>query len=203
MITGKFITLKPFDAEDSENSRDWFNSPSASDYLKLHHPFNELEHQQWYEKISTDKTFLFFSIYSNISKSRMGCVWIEHIDMIDGKAEIFLLASKKLTEAATECTEAVDLFVKYIFEFLNINKIYCSVPTENISLRDLFLRSSFETEAILKQEFYRGGTYRDVFRMASFRTQSKQTMQQPQKSKDNSAPPEIQWFQSARTSRRL
>ncbi len=200
MITGKKITLKPFDAEDSERLREWANLHEICFSADFSYPINELEHQHWYEKISADRTKLFFSFYNG--SEHKGCVWLEYIDYVNSKARVYSVSSQKESLASEEWSEAIYLITKYAFSKLNLNKIYCEIPAGNTFLKSIFERGGLKQEAILIEEFFKNGTYENAIRFSAIRSKpaSQQNAQQSTPDTKHEVP-RVQWFQTTKNLR--
>lgn len=148
-------------------------------------------------KESRKNIYYAFSIYSNALKANIGTIWLENIKLASGTAKLNVLASRRLQDIASEISEGISLFVKIIVEYVNLNKIYCRIPDENTLLKEIFKQAAFEEEALLKGEYFKGGQYKDVSRLAFFRNAHKTPSQ-----KKSANPIEIQWFQSSKYHRK-
>ena len=202
MITGKKITLKPFEAEDSERFRNWINSLNVLEFAQFRLPVSELEHLQWYEKIANDKSRVFFACYNNGDMSHKACVWLENIDIYNGNAEIFAVDGDETSTLNEYVTESVQLLLKYAFESLKLNKLYSNVPLSKASFKNMLEKAGFESEALLREEVFINGKYEDITRMVAFKNPPKTVTEQNDK-KDTAPVPEVQWFHSAKSTRKF
>jgi len=65
-------------------------------------------------------------------------------------------------------TMATNLAVDYAFTVLNLYKLSLIVDCENTRAIHVYRKLGFQDEGRLRHEFFVGGEYRDVFRMAMF-----------------------------------
>ena len=64
--------------------------------------------------------------------------------------------------------QATRLALDYGFSVLNLHKISLIVDRENEKAAHIYTKAGFQTEGMLKEEFFMNGQYRDVLRMAMF-----------------------------------
>jgi diamine N-acetyltransferase len=65
-------------------------------------------------------------------------------------------------------TLATNLAIDYAFSVLNLYKLSLIVDCENARAVHVYRKLGFQDEGCLRHEFFVGGEYRDVFRMAMF-----------------------------------
>lgn len=66
-------------------------------------------------------------------------------------------------------TEAVNLFVDYLFDWLNLARIQIQAEVDNVGSRKLAEKCGFVQEAILKHVFWVGGAPQDIVVYAKLR----------------------------------
>ena len=59
-------------------------------------------------------------------------------------------------------TETIRLLKKYIFEELNMNRIYLNILEENISSRKLFEKMGFIQEGVQREAVFKNGKYNNL-----------------------------------------
>lgn len=203
MIKGTNILLKAFDAEDSERFREWMNDGENLEAFGNPYIVNELEGQQWYEKLAWDRTKLYLSIYDVQTSAHTGNLWFKHIDHKNAKAELCFITDKNAKQKNN--AEAVKLAVEFAFGYMNLHKIYANIAMSNIETRNLLEKCGFRSEGILQEEIFTGGEYDDVSRLAIFRHGTAAKSREPRESAAEHAvpkptgPPQYQWFQSKKS----
>lgn len=201
MIIGNKVTLKPFEAEDSERFRIWINSADVLEFAQFRLPVNELGYLHWYESISGDSSRVFFSCYDNSDMSHKACVWLENIDRFNAKAECIVVSENTESYIEEYLIESVQLLTKYAFNYLNLNKLYYNLPLSKIFYKNIMEKAGFKSEAVLKEEIFINGRYEDLARMAILKNIPRNTMPQSIR-KDDKSTPEVQWFHSAKPMRK-
>lgn len=82
----------------------------------------------------------------------IGLVFLKNIDKKTSKCEIAYFIDKEY-EGRGLTSQAVKQAVNMAFDELQLNKVYCRVGTDNAASNKVAVKSGFELEGVLKQEY--------------------------------------------------
>lgn len=161
------IALRPLEREDLPFVHGLDNNVSVMRYW-FEEPYEALvELVDIYEKHIHDQSERRFIV--NLGKENIGLVELVDIQQIHRNAEFQIIISPEF-QGQGYAKEATRLGIEYSFNVLNLYKLYLLVDVENASAIHIYESVGFEREGVLKQEYYINGKYRDVIRMAIFRS---------------------------------
>lgn len=159
------IKLRPLEREDlrfvhqldnnANVMRYWFEEPYET-FAELSALYDEHIHDQ------RERRFLIEHQGLNA-----GLVELVEIDHVHRRAEFQIIVAPEFGGKGI-ASQAIKLTMDYGFSVLNLYKIYLIVDKENPHAIHIYNKIGFETEGVLKQEFFINGKYRDVMRMCLF-----------------------------------
>ena len=161
-IYGERIYLRPIAAEDTDMVLEWRNSKAVVGNFIYRKPITKGEHIDWL-KNKVDKGLVHqFIICDNVENTPYGCVYMQHLDEENNKAEsgIFLGEDKKRSKGIG--TEAAKMALDYCFRQLNVHKVVARVPAFNKASLRMHEKAGYIQEAYLKDELYIDGKYEDL-----------------------------------------
>jgi RimJ/RimL family protein N-acetyltransferase len=132
MLNSDKVTLKAVEESDLESLRNWRNNPSLRKYFREHKEITKTDQQNWYKKTLSDKNQYNFSLF----------------------------AEDKLIGQCGYGSDALRTLIKYGFNDLNLNKIWCEVYKNNEAL-DVYKHIGFKYEGTLRDNYYNEGQYWD------------------------------------------
>lgn len=167
MLTGKSVSLNPFDRRHLNATRAWANDADLMRVLNRAFPISDYEHEGWYERLAANKNKLvIFSIERNSDSRHVGNVWLWDIDPRHRKAELSIMIGDRTAHGRGLGTEAISLIVRYGFNYLNLHKIYAHVLGTNPRARKAFEKAGFHLEGTLKKDRWSGKRYVDAHLLA-------------------------------------
>ncbi|MBT0722651.1 spermidine N1-acetyltransferase [Tatumella sp. TA1] len=162
------IKLRPLEREDLRFVHQLDNNATVMRYW-FEEPYEAfVELSDLYDKHIHDQSERRFVIEHEGEKA--GLVELVEINHIHRRAEfqIIIAPDHQGKGLANQATRAA---MEYGFSVLNLYKLYLIVDKENEKAIHIYSKLGFETEGILKQEFFINGTYRDTLRMCIFQPQ--------------------------------
>lgn len=157
-------TLRPTRLSDLEMILEWRNNPEVRSKMYTNHIITWSEHQRWFKKTSKDPTKKHF-IYEE-GGLPLGVVAFENIDIKNKRASWLFysgdLSRRGLGRRMEYCA------LQYAFDNLGLHKLYCEVIAFNTPVLNLHLKFGFIIEGILKDHYFDGQQYHDVYRLALF-----------------------------------
>lgn len=172
-IKGKHVDLIALSENIVLESRwyAWFNDETLTYGMQKHNFPNSVDQQLTYYKNtiagSTDRLQL--GIVAHSQDSLLGIISLNNIDYINRKAEISMLMGEPEGRTMNRTLESMKLLLNHGFHSLNLRRIYGGTIIEEWAL--LLCRTlAFQREGVFRQDVYKNGEYRDVFLVASLRS---------------------------------
>lgn len=146
--------------------RELFKTQSDSDLIQILHldSFEELrkEHEKNTKGLSTyNREFVWFQILEKETEQNIGWggfhVWYTDHD----RAEIGYGLNDDKHKNKGYMTEAIEFFINYGFEKMNLHRIEAFVGKDNIPSLKLMEKFGFEKEGHLKEHYLINGVYED------------------------------------------
>lgn len=162
------VKLRPLEREDLRFVHQLDNNASVMRYW-FEEPYEAfVELTDLYDKHIHDQSERRFVLEHSGQKA--GLVELVEINHIHRRAE-FQIIIDPAHQGKGLATQAVKLAMDYGFSVLNLYKLYLIVDQGNEKGIYIYRKLGFETEGILKHEFFVNGEYRDAFRMCLFQHQ--------------------------------
>jgi diamine N-acetyltransferase len=133
----------------------WFEEPYEA-YVELCDLYDKHIHDQ------SERRFI-----AERDGERVGLVELVEINHIHRRAEFQIIIAPG-HQGKGYATLATNLAIDYAFSVLNLYKLSLIVDCENARAVHVYRKLGFQDEGCLRHEFFVGGEYRDVFRMAMF-----------------------------------
>ncbi len=162
------IKLRPLEREDlhfvhqldnnASVMRYWFEEPYEA-FVELTDLYNKHIHDQ------TERRFVVEHAGVNA-----GLVELVEINHVHRRAE-FQIIIDPAHQGKGLASQAARLAMEYGFSVLNLYKLYLIVDEENEKAIHIYSKLGFETEGVLKHEFFINGEYRNTIRMCIFQHQ--------------------------------
>lgn len=152
MLENKIIKLRAVEPEDLERLYAWENNPLLWDVGNTRNPYSRFVLRQYI--VDSDK-----DIYEN-KQLRLMMVSVKTgetvgtVDLFDFDIHNSRIALGLFVDTAFQgkgfAKEALHLVEDYVFNFLQLNQLYCHISENNIASRKLFEKENYETNGILK-----------------------------------------------------
>jgi RimJ/RimL family protein N-acetyltransferase len=171
MLTGEKVILRPIKAEDWGKTFKWRNDLFIK-VSTMAHPFpitEELE-KKWYEEQLTSKTntvIPFTAMLKNNSEP-VGYFSLNNINYINRNAFFSAVIGEREMIGKGIGREAIDLLIKYGFNYLNLNKICCYVIADHPAVKT-YKELGGKEEGLLKKHFFSESKYIDVLILSWFK----------------------------------
>ena len=165
-MSEKTVSLRPLEREDLQFVHGLDNNVNVMRYW-FEEPYEALvELEDIWEKHIHDQSERRFIV--SLDGENIGLVELTDIHQIHRNAEFHIIIAPEY-QGHHYASEAARLAIEYSFAVLNLFKLYLVVDRENEVAVHIYQKLGFETEGILRKEYYVNGQYRDVIRMAIFR----------------------------------
>lgn len=159
------LRLRPLEREDLRFVHELDNNESVMHYW-FEEPYEAFfELCDLYEKHIHDQSERRF--IAEADDLRVGLAELVDINHIHRRAEFQVIIAPE-HQGRGYAKRATRLAVEYAFAILNLHKVYLVVDVDNAVAIHVYKEMGFKQEGLLKKEYFSGGEYRDVIRMAIF-----------------------------------
>ncbi len=161
------ICLRALELDDYKKIVIWRNNPEVTDLLGGNRFYvSSHREKEWVEDaIRNDRKNLHLVI-CDTDKEAIGLVNLTNIDLQNRKAEFSIMIGDKKSQGKGVGEKSTLLMLKHAFEFLNLNKVWLTVLTNNTIAIKLYEKIGFKNEGILRQEVYKNNSYQDMLVMS-------------------------------------
>mgnify|MGYP003112275450 CR=1 FL=1 len=173
MINGKKTTLQSVKEHNIEQLRNWRNNPDLRKYFREYREISRPMQAAWFNKINNDNNQVNFEIHDKESDKIIGHCGLYYISWVHRHAEFGIYIGDFNFRNGGYGSDALRTLVKYGFEDLNLNKIWCEVYTNNSAL-GVYERLGFVREGTLRQSYFNEGKYWDSNVLSLLRSEYEQ-----------------------------
>jgi UDP-4-amino-4,6-dideoxy-N-acetyl-beta-L-altrosamine N-acetyltransferase len=154
------VHLRRLAAADGERVLAWRNTPEVSTYMYSDHRIGAEEHARWLASALQAGDRRFWIV--EMDDVPVGLANLARIDPAASRCEwAFYLADPATRgRGLGACVEY--LMLGYVFERLELNKLWCEVLIENAGVWRLHEAFGFTREAVYRDQVRKGGVFRDV-----------------------------------------
>jgi RimJ/RimL family protein N-acetyltransferase len=171
MIEGKLINLRAMEMDDTERNHRWVNDREVTRHLAIRYPMS-LPAEEAFMRARTAEmmgyTAPWFAIETK-DGTHIGNINFHTVQPEDSKAHLGVMIGDKEYWSRGYGTDAMLTFLRFAFEQMNLHRVDLTVDAENERARACYRKCGFVEEALLRQEIYTRGTYRDQYYMGILR----------------------------------
>ena len=169
MLLGNKVYLSSVNEESIEQLRKWRNDPGLRKYFREYREISKQMQKSWFEnKVLNDDNQVNFEIHNKKTKELIGHCGLYYINWLHRKAEFGIYIGDSKHRNGGYGSDALRQLIKYGFEELNLNKIWCEVYGNNEAI-DIYRHIGFEDEGVLREDVYKNGKYLDSYVLSILR----------------------------------
>jgi UDP-4-amino-4,6-dideoxy-N-acetyl-beta-L-altrosamine N-acetyltransferase len=165
-IFGNIITLIPISFEHLPLVAKWRNNPSVSEMMFDRSVFTLEKQIAWFENLKNDSTREQFIILVKKSSKPIGAINLINIDRKNLHCDWGYYIGEDDSRMGGFAIEAELLILKYAFENLGLNKVYCQTFSFNKKVIAIHSKFGFTTDGILRQHHKTETGFADVVVMS-------------------------------------
>lgn len=165
-IVGVGVTLRPITLDDTSLIVKWRNNPEVMRNFIFQEPFTEEMHRIWMNTRVLTGEVIQYIIEDNSTEQPIGSVYLRDIDYVYRSAEYGVFIGENSARGKGYGTETAELFVKYMFAYLNLHRIFLRVLDGNAAACKSYEKAGFIKEGVFRDMVKIQGIYRDVIFMA-------------------------------------
>ena len=157
--------LSPIELTDKQAHVEWLNEAEFHQNMdNIANPFTENDAKEWLKSLESkliDQKPMVLAIRRSSDKKLIGSIGIYHSEPSSTQiVEIGYWLAKPYWGQGI-ISKAIEAFVKYSFEELNVLRIFAKVFDRNISSWRVLEKAGFKLEGIQRQHIYREGEFLD------------------------------------------
>lgn len=165
-LKGRRVYLRPVREADAGQWYKWFNDEAVTFYMDKHRFPNTVEKQlEYFRQISKSTSDIQLAVIYAKKDELIGTVGLHQIDYINSNADISVVIGEKRYWRRGLGREAVSLVVRHAFNNLNLHKLTAGMSADNLGSFRLFQSLGFKKEALLREQLFLRGEYKDIIRL--------------------------------------
>lgn len=164
MLVGKRINLIILEERHLESLRQLRNDPTTLKFLTHMNFISSEQQKKWFQSVSLDQTRLYMAIEDK-KGNFLGLVRSDEWDRLNRSVRIGVDIVPKYRGKGF-ATEAYELFIPFLFDQQNMNRIWLLVADFNSAAIHLYEKLGFEQEGIQTDALYRDNRYCDYVMMS-------------------------------------
>ena len=169
-IEGENVSLLPINLEHMNLYQKWENNPKVRLYARNVIPLTADDLKKRLEPSKDEvKSVIWFEIHYKPENKPIGTCEISQINWYNRTADLGILLGESGLWGKNICTEAITLLEEYVFNELNMRKIYVLIFSPNVGSWRCAEKSGFTREAVLKEDIYIDGKHEDIFIYSLFK----------------------------------
>lgn len=164
-LEGKNIYLRNLEEKDlAGNYFQWLNDPKVCQYNShAIFPNTEKQMRDYLESAHASRSIVVFAIVYKKDNKHIGNISLQGINWVFRSAEFAIILGESDYWGKGLGFEAVELVVKYGFERLNLNRIYCGTSSANLAMQKIAERLGMTKEGVRRSALYKWAHYLDVY----------------------------------------
>ena len=176
MLVGKRLRFRAIEYEDLPLLIKWRNDPDIYKNFFEHEPISMAAQRRWFENLLQKPDEKLWIVETIENSEPIGTIGMVHIDWRNRKLELgrILIYPDEYRHGGYG-SEIESIFLVYVFEHLNFNRVYCEVFAHNENAIAVHKKLGFKEEGIFRQHIYKDGKYKDIVYLGLLREEYFQT----------------------------
>lgn len=176
--TGNIISFISLKEEHLPLMVKWRNDPFISQMMFSRSKFTLKKQIEWFQKSKQDKSRVQFIIQDNKTKKLMGSIYLMHIDKKNAHCDWGYYIGEESFRMGGHAIEAEYLILKYAFDKLSLNKVYCQTFSHNKKVIAIHNKFGFLTDGVLRQHYKTNDGFADVVIMSILKDEFEKSSKQ-------------------------
>jgi RimJ/RimL family protein N-acetyltransferase len=141
----------------------WFNDAEVCRYNSHHvFPYRREDALAYIEKVTNSHRELVLAIVQRSDQRHIGNISLQVVDLVSRTAELAIVIGEKDCWGEGFSKEAAQALVQHGFATMNLHRISCNTPIDNIPMRKLAGALGMQQEGIRRQALFKDGRYLDL-----------------------------------------
>lgn len=159
------VFLRMMTVEDTDLIVSWRNKDVVRKKFIYQALFTRESHLHWIETRIKTGDVVQMIICRQEDEKPVGSVYIRDIDRTHHKGEYGIFIGEDDARGKGYGSEAAKLMVRYGFEKLGLHRIFLRLLSDNIAALKSYENAGFQKEALLHDDVYLDGEYKDIILM--------------------------------------
>ena len=162
-LKGEKVYLRPLDLDDLNGDYlNWVNDEEVIQHLATIHPTTKQGLEDYVRSILSNKSFTFFAVIEMETGKHIGNVKVGPIDWINRFTNYGRMMGDRSSWGKGYGTEVLKLVQKYVFEKLNLHKLFDLAVASNEASIKSNEKAGMKIEATLREHVFKNGKYVDA-----------------------------------------
>ena len=157
----ELLTYNLITKDDLEEVREMHNHPKVILFLTDVRPVNQLEQEQWFNKISNSRSNYRFVAREKKTMKLVGVFRLDNLDHVNQSAQVGLDVHPDFQSMGFG-THIYRYFFNLLFHDWNFHRLYLETLSNNNRARNLYEKLGMNFEGTLREAIFRNGKYIDV-----------------------------------------
>ena len=171
MLENDRLKLRAMEPEDLEKLYEWENDTSLWEVGNTRQPYSKYALKEYI--LQVDKNIyetgqLRLMIVEKVGNETIGTVDLFDFDVHNSRIAFGLFVDKSY-QGKGFATSALRLIENYVFDFLNLNQLYCHISASNVASRKMFEKENYESNGVLKQWIRTANRFEDIIVFQQFK----------------------------------
>ncbi len=167
-LEGKKVNLRPLSKADIPTLTRWINDPEIRDFIANILPQTETQEEEWLSKLGSDNKNIVLAIETREGEL-IGSMGIHGINWADRICTTGAIIGEKKYWGKGFGTDAKMHLLNYIFNTLNLRKVYSSAIAFNKRSQQYSLHCGYKIEGLKKKHIFKKGKYWDSIELCLFK----------------------------------
>lgn len=176
MIYGKNIRFRAPEKSDIPQWVEWLNDPDVIKGLMMPYPLGLEDETAWFDamiKRPIEEHPLVIEVKDPDGWRMVGNIGLHSVDWLNANGEVGIFIGTKTNWDKGVGTEVMLLFLKHVFETLNLHRIWLRVHSTNERAIRCYEKAGFIKEGVFRDGDFVRGKYINVNIMSVLRTEWK------------------------------
>ncbi len=171
MLSDGKISLRRLEATDLGRTLRWLNQPGIARRIGVRDPVTKTGQEAWFADLEKRSDKIVFAICRGEGGDHIGNVSLDTIDLKHRTARLSIFVAEPGLRGAGHGSRALRLLIKYAFEDLDLNKVWCKVTDDDENLSSFYEKLGFLVEGKLRQHEFIDGRFVDKIILGILRGQ--------------------------------
>jgi len=177
MLEDDLICLRKLEESDLDRTWEWINDPDIYNAIGVHVPVSKTSQKRWFDDLDRSHSKIVFAICLKGDDKHIGNVSLDLIDYRHRNARLSIFVADIEQRGESIGTRAMNLLIKYAFDFLNLHRLYCKTTAGNDKILNFYHKLGFKIEGQLREHEYIEGKYVDKTMLGLLKTEITQDKQ--------------------------
>jgi UDP-4-amino-4,6-dideoxy-N-acetyl-beta-L-altrosamine N-acetyltransferase len=154
------VRLRLVEPADSPRLLAWRNTPEVAAHMYTDHRIGQAEHDQWFALAMAADDRRYWIVEADGEPA--GLANLAKIDRAARRCEWAYYLGETSTRGKGLGAQIEYVVLRYVFETLGLNKLWCEVLAQNTAVLKLHERFGFIREALFRDHVFKAGRFHDV-----------------------------------------